>query len=88
MLFRRLVFIVAFLLAQSLALAHAIGHNEGDQIGSCELCHVFSGIDQSVSGNNELLTVSNESASSLVTADVPARITEKYRRSLPRDPPT
>ena len=87
MIIRRLVFIVAFLLAQSLALAHAIGHNEGDQIGSCELCHAYAGLDQSISGNDQLLTVSHDSASSLVSADVRAHITEKYRRSLPRDPP-
>lgn len=87
MMVRRLVFIVAFLLAQSLALAHDIGHDEGDQIDSCELCHAFSGLDQSISGNDQLLTVSHDSVSSLVSTDVTAYITEKYRRSLPRDPP-
>ena len=87
MIFRRLILIVAFLLSQSLALAHDIGHDERDQIDSCELCHAFSGIDHGVSGSNQLLTVSHDLVSSWVTADATAHITEKYRRSLPRDPP-
>ena len=87
MIIRRLVFIVAFLLAQSLALAHDIGHDERDQSDSCELCHAFSGLDQSISGNDQLLTVSHDSVSPWVTADATGHITEKYRRSLPRDPP-
>ena len=85
--FRRLILIVAFLLSQSLALAHDIGHDERDQIDSCELCHAFSGIDHSTSGINQLLTVSHDSVSLWVTADTTAHITEKYRRSIPRDPP-
>ena len=87
MIFRRLIFVVAFLLAQSLALAHDIGHDDRYQIDSCELCHAFSGLDHSVSSNDQLLSVSHDSVSPLVTADVTAFITEKYRRSLPRDPP-
>jgi hypothetical protein len=87
MIFRRLIFIFAFLLAQSAALAHDIGHDERDQVDSCELCHAHAGLDQSISGNDQLLTVSHDPASSLVSADVTAHITEKYRRSLPRDPP-
>jgi len=87
MIFRRLILIVAFLLSQSLSLAHDIGHDERDQIDSCELCHVFSGIDHSVSGSNQPLTVSHDSVSLWGTADTTAHITEKYRRSLPRDPP-
>lgn len=85
--FRRLILIVAFLLSQSLALAHDIGHDERDQIDSCELCHAFSGIDHSASGINQLLTVSHDSVSPWITADTKAHITEKYLRSLPRDPP-
>ena len=86
MSFRRLILIVAFLLSQSLALAHDTGHDERDQIDSCELCHAFSGIDHSASGINQLLTVPHDSVSPWVTADATAHVTEKYRRSLPRDP--
>ena len=87
MIFRRFVFVVAFLLVQSLALAHDIGHDDRDQIDSCELCHAFSALDHSVSGNDRLLSVSHDSVGPLVTADATTYITEKYRRSLPRDPP-
>ena len=85
--FRHLILIVAFLLSQSLALAHDIGHDERDQVDSCELCHAYAGLDQSISGNDQLLTVSHDSVSLWGTADTKAHITEKYRRSLPRDPP-
>jgi len=87
MTFRRLIFVVAFLLSQSLALAHDIGHDERDQIDSCELCHAFSGLDHSVSCSSQILTFSHDSVGPSVTADVTAYITEKHRRSLPRDPP-
>jgi hypothetical protein len=87
MMFRRLFLIGAFLLSQSFALAHDIGHDERDPVDSCELCHAYAGLDQSISGNDQLLPVSHDSVSSLVSTDVTAHITEKYRRSLPRDPP-
>ena len=87
MIFRRLIFVVAFLLAQSLAIAHDIGHGDRDQIDSCELCHAFSGLDHSVSGNDRIPSVSHDSVSPSITGDVTTYITEKHRRSLPRDPP-
>ena len=87
MTIRRFAIIVAFLLAQSLALAHDIGHDDRDQIHSCELCHSFCGLDHGISANDHLLSISHDSLGTLVSTEVTAYFFEKYRSSLPRDPP-